>query len=104
MAGPLFYWLQLDAEAEDGEKTVRGEVKNIPVNKFVRAHTMLTYVGSSGKHQGFGTNCYIEEYVENGTPQGGATRLLSGTNITDIKLRLDVWQGSATGLLMVEVF
>jgi hypothetical protein len=106
MSLPGFYWWQLDWENEDGESkasTSPPKTIEIPPNKQVRAHAMLAAVGSQNKHQGFGANCYISRYVQNGVVHDVTARLVDGTNITEIDLTLDVWQGSATGIVYVEV-
>jgi hypothetical protein len=106
MSGPTYYPVPVPAVNENGVQTGYGSAQ-IPLkngSNTVRAHTMLTHVGSLGKHQGFGANCWIYEYTQNGVPVPGDRRVLSGNNITNIKCRVDVWQGEAEGLLIVEAF
>ena len=79
MSLPGFYWWQLDWENEDGESkasTSPPKTIEIPPNKQVRAHAMLAAVGSQNKHQGFGANCYISRYVQNGVVHDVTARLV----------------------------
>src|SRR5262245_25062778 len=108
MSGSTFYHAEpVFAENEDdGVQTGRKSV-DIPVGlhgfNTVRAHVMLTHVGSRGKHQGFGANCWIEEYTHSDNEKvPGDHRSLVGNSIKNIKCRVDAWNGSAEGLLIVE--
>jgi hypothetical protein len=49
-----------------------------------------------------GANCYIDEYVKGGHHFKGPFRFVIDTDVTEIVLGMEVWNCTASGVLMVQ--
>jgi hypothetical protein len=99
----MFFFSEL-VGSSTGATSLDADPIEIPPNKSVRAHVMLVGIGAVADGFG-GADCYISEFVQNGQAHlNQKDRLISGTNITEVRFKLDLSRSTARAIMLVEIF
>ena len=103
MSVPGHYWIEVQANGP--KNNAYGEV-HTPVfaPHSVRAHSMLLNVNHTDAQESFAADCFISRYIQGGQEESGHWRAISGDNITEVWLRMNVNGCSALGGVLVELF